>query len=185
MQVALTDITARKKAEAYLEYLGTHDVLTRTLNRSFFVDELNRLERKGPQPVTVIIADLNGLKAANDELGHARRRRAAAPRRRGVRLAGREAGVGRRGSAATNSRCCCPAPTPPAAKRCSPSLTELIELNNQFHPNSELSISTGIATSRPGDRLEQVVKRADMKMLHAKRLHYLQGNQERRESGAA
>jgi hypothetical protein len=30
VQVALTDITARKKAEAYLEYLGTHDVLTRT-----------------------------------------------------------------------------------------------------------------------------------------------------------
>jgi GGDEF domain-containing protein len=70
VQVALTDISARKKAEAYLEYLGTHDVLTRTLNRSFFVDELNRLERKGPHPVTVIIADLNGLKAANDELGH-------------------------------------------------------------------------------------------------------------------
>src|SRR5664279_3810583 len=71
VQVALTDISARKKAEAYLEYLGTHDVLTRTLNRSFYVDELNRLERKGPQPVTIIIADLNGLKTANDELGHA------------------------------------------------------------------------------------------------------------------
>jgi PAS domain-containing protein len=94
VQVALTDITARKKAEAYLEYLGTHDVLTRTLNRSFFVDELNRLDRKGPKPVTVIIADLNGLKTANDELGHgagdALLRRAG----RGVRLAGREAGVG-------------------------------------------------------------------------------------------
>src|ERR1700730_4990566 len=71
VQVALPDITARKKAETYLEYLGTHDVLTRTLNRSFFVDELNRLERKGPLPVTIIIVDLNGLKAVNDELGHA------------------------------------------------------------------------------------------------------------------
>src|ERR1700734_1216243 len=36
VQVALTDITARKKAETYLEYLGTHDVLTRTFNRSFY-----------------------------------------------------------------------------------------------------------------------------------------------------
>ena len=71
MQVALTDITARKKAEAYLEFLGKHDVLTKLYNRSFYVDELNRLERKGPQPVTIIIADLNGLKAANDQLGHA------------------------------------------------------------------------------------------------------------------
>ena len=71
VQVALTDITARKKAEAYLEYLGKHDVLTKLYNRSFYVDELNRLERKGPFPVTIIIIDLNGLKAANDQLGHA------------------------------------------------------------------------------------------------------------------
>ena len=71
VQVALTDITARKKAEAYLEYLGQHDVLTKLYNRSFYVDELNRLERKGPFPVTIIVADLNGLKAANDQWGHA------------------------------------------------------------------------------------------------------------------
>src|SRR4029077_12038351 len=71
VQVALTDITARKKAEAYLEYLGQHDVLTKLYNRSFYVDELNRPERKGPFPVTIIVADLNGLKAANDQWGHA------------------------------------------------------------------------------------------------------------------
>jgi GGDEF domain-containing protein len=71
VQVALTDITARKKAEAYLEFLGSHDSLTKLCNRSFFVEELNRLERKGPWPVTIIMVDLNGLRAANDELGHA------------------------------------------------------------------------------------------------------------------
>jgi GGDEF domain-containing protein len=59
----LTDITARKKAEAYLEFLGRHDALTKLYNRSFYVEELNRLERKGPRPVTIIVADLNGLKA--------------------------------------------------------------------------------------------------------------------------
>src|SRR3546814_5754219 len=37
--LAMTDITARKKAEAYLEYLGKHDVLTQLKNRSFYVDE--------------------------------------------------------------------------------------------------------------------------------------------------
>ena len=42
-------------------------------------------------------------------------------------------------------------------------LAGLIELNNQYYPDYELSISTGIATNRPGDHLEQVVKRADMK----------------------
>ena len=59
-------------------------------------------------------------------------------------------------------------------------LAGLIELNNQYYPDFGLSIPTGIATSRPGDRLEQVVKRADMKMLHAKRLYYLQANRDRR-----
>ena len=56
VQVALTDITARKKAEAYLEFLGKPDVLTKLYNRSFYVDELNRLERKGPFPVTIIMS---------------------------------------------------------------------------------------------------------------------------------
>ena len=70
VQVALIDITARKKAEAYLEYLGKHDVVTKLYNRSFYVEELNRLERKGPWPVTMIMMDLDGLKVANDQLGH-------------------------------------------------------------------------------------------------------------------
>jgi len=63
-------------------------------------------------------------------------------------------------------------------------LAGLIEFNNQYYPDFELSISTGIATSRPGEWLEQVVKRADM-MLHAKRLYYLQANRDRRGTGAA
>ena len=70
VQIALTDITARKKAEAYLEYLGKHDVLTKLHNRAFYMDELNRLERKPLRPVSAIVIDLNGLKDANDTLGH-------------------------------------------------------------------------------------------------------------------
>lgn len=35
-----------------------------------------------------------------------------------------------------------------------------------------LSLSMDIATSRPGERLEAVVKRADLLMLEAKRAHY-------------
>jgi diguanylate cyclase (GGDEF)-like protein/PAS domain S-box-containing protein len=184
VQVALTDITARKKAEAYLEYLGTHDVLTRTLNRSFYVDELNRLERKGPLPVTVIIADLNGLKAANDDCGHAAGD--ALLRRAGEvfgSLVEKPASVSRIGG--DEFAVLLPATDAAGGAAVLASLAELIEVNNQYYPDVELSISTGIATSRPGDRLEQVVKRADLKMLHAKRLYYLRANRERRATGAA
>jgi diguanylate cyclase (GGDEF)-like protein len=184
VQIALTDITARKKAEAYLEYLGTHDVLTRTLNRSFYVDELNRLERKGPQPVTIIIADLNGLKTANDELGHGAGD--ALLRRAGEvfgSLVEKPASVSRIGG--DEFAVLLPATDAAGGEAVLASLAELVEVNNQYYPECELSISTGIATSRPGDRLEQVVKRADLKMLHAKRLYYLQANRDRRGAGAA
>jgi len=183
VQIALTDISARKKAEAYLEFLGTHDVLTRTLNRSFYVDELNRLERKGPQPVTIIIADLNGLKTANDELGHGAGD--ALLRRAGEvfgSLVEKPASVSRIGG--DEFAVLLPATDAAGGELVLASLAGLIELNNQYYPDAELSISTGIATSRPGDRLEQVVKRADLKMLHAKRLYYLQANRERRRIGA-
>ena len=61
VQVALTDITARKKAENYLEYLGKHDVLTKLYNRAFYTTEINRLERNMLRPVSCIFMDMNGL----------------------------------------------------------------------------------------------------------------------------
>lgn len=70
VQMALTDITARKKAENYLEYLGKHDVLTKLLNRSHYTEEVNRLERSSLRPVSSIYIDMNGLKVVNDAFGH-------------------------------------------------------------------------------------------------------------------
>jgi PAS domain-containing protein len=100
--VSLTDITARKKAEAYLEFLGKHDVLTKLRNRSFFNDELVRLERRGPWPITVLVADLNGLKGVNDEGGHAGGDALQGGRRPGLRGAHRRRRV--RAAAARHGR---------------------------------------------------------------------------------
>ena len=176
VQVALTDITARKKAEAYLEFLGTHDVLTRTLNRSFYVEELNRLERKGLQPVTIIRADINGLRVVNDELGQAAGD--ALLRRAGEvfeSLVEKPASVARIGG--DEFAVLLPGTDGVVGEAVLTTLAELIELNNQYYPDVRLSISAGVATSRPDERLEQVAKRADMKMLQEKkRSHYLRTN---------
>jgi diguanylate cyclase (GGDEF)-like protein len=184
VQVALTDITARKKAETYLEYLGTHDVLTRTLNRSFFVDELNRLERKQAQPVTIIVVDLNGLKAVNDGRGHAAGD--ALLRRAGEvfdSLIEKPASVSRIGG--DEFAVLLPGTDAAVGEAVVKTLNELIEINNQYYPEIPLSVSAGLATSEPGDRLEQVVKRADMNMLRAKRMYHLQTNRNRRKTSAA
>ena len=58
-------------------------------------------------------------------------------------------------------------------------LQQITDLNNQFHAGAPLSLSIGHAVSQPGERLEAVVKRADLDMYNAKRAFY-QGLQERR-----
>jgi diguanylate cyclase (GGDEF)-like protein len=171
VQVALTDITARKRAEAYLEYLGKHDVLTKLYNRSFYVDELNRLERKGPFPVSIVIIDLNGLKAANDQLGHAAGdallRRAGEVLSKAVDKPSYAARIG-----GDEFALLMPGTDERDAKVVTDSIENLLEVNNQFYTGLPLSFAMGAATSQPGERLEAVVKRADLLMYEAKRAYY-------------
>lgn len=176
VQVALTDITARKRAEAYLEYLGKHDVLTKLYNRSFYVDELNRLERKGPFPVTIIIIDLNGVKAVNDQLGHAAGdellRRAGEVLNKAVDKPCYAARIG-----GDEFALLLPATEERDGRVVMESIENLLEVNNQFYSGIPLSFSMGIATSKPGERLESVAKRADLLMYEAKRAYYAAARQ--------
>lgn len=171
VQVALTDITARKKAEAYLEYLGKHDVLTKLHNRAFYKDELNRLERKSLRPVSAIIMDLNGLKEANDQLGHdagdALLRRFGEVLNSVVSRPNHAARIGGDEFAILM----------PGADKKDVSATvemirELLNINNQFYSNAPLSVSIGVATSRDGETMEELVKRADRAMYEDKRAYY-------------
>ncbi|SKA04182.1 GGDEF domain-containing protein [Consotaella salsifontis] len=179
VQVALTDITARKKAEAYLEFLGKHDVLTRLHNRSFFIDELNRLERKATFPVTILVADLNGLKQANDTLGHAvgdeLLRRAGEVLEKAVLKPNSVARIG-----GDEFVVVMPGIANGEADEMVDTIEKLVELNNRFYAEPPLSFSIGIATSRPGERLEVTASRADERMYDAKRDYYETSGAERR-----
>lgn len=182
VQVALTDITARRKAEAYLEFLGRHDPLTKLYNRSFYVEELNRLERKGPLPVTVIVADLNGLKAANDQLGHAAGD--ALLRRAGEvikELVDKPCTAARIGG--DEFAILMPGVDQQDGEAMMENIRQLVDINNQFYTAVTLSLSMGVATSRPGERLEAVVKRADLLMFESKRAHYADETADDRATG--
>lgn len=52
-------------------YLSYHDQLTGLYNRRYFDEELRRIDTDGNYPLTIIMADVNGLKLLNDSLGHA------------------------------------------------------------------------------------------------------------------
>lgn len=64
------DITKRKELEIALRHDSTHDILTGLYNRAFFETELERFARSRMFPMSIVIADLNNLKAVNDTLGH-------------------------------------------------------------------------------------------------------------------
>ncbi|MDI6906578.1 MAG: GAF domain-containing protein [Thermoanaerobacterales bacterium] len=65
-------VQALRRSEAEFRELSIKDKLTGLYNRLFFEEELKRLERGRVWPVSIILADLDGLKAVNDSLGHAR-----------------------------------------------------------------------------------------------------------------
>lgn len=178
--VSLVDITARKKAENYLEYLGKHDVLTRLRNRTFYAEELNRLSRRGPWPLTVIAIDLNGLKRVNDEQGHAagdallRRvgevlaKAADAPACTAARIGGDEftvllPGMDARVGLTVKER-----------------IETLLELNNQFYAGNPIALSIGLATCTSGAQLEQCVQQADRAMYEEKARFYNKSAYDRR-----
>ncbi len=64
------DISERIRFEERLRFFSLHDQLTGIYNRTYFEEELKRLSSSRDYPITMISADLDGLKLINDTLGH-------------------------------------------------------------------------------------------------------------------
>jgi diguanylate cyclase (GGDEF)-like protein len=169
--VAVSDITARKKAEAKASYLSTHDLLTGLHNRGYFEERLLQMEKEERYPASVVMIDLNGLKLANDAGGHeagdALIRRAgeviakvAEKNDLAARLGGDEFAL------------LLPCQDERAALAKVAQLETLLDANNRFFGGTSLSLSIGVATGHAGEPLEQVQRQADKHMYEAKRAHY-------------
>ena len=181
--LSLVDISARKKAEAYLEYLGKHDVLTQLRNRAFYVEELNRLTRKGAWPLSLIAIDLNGLKRINDEYGHASGdtllRRMGEVLSKAVDAPACAARVG-----GDEFMVLLPGMDEHSALQVQERIHSMVELNNQFYPGQTLSVAMGVACCDAGSQVEAAAHRADQQMYAAKLRHYQQHGLDRRQGSA-
>jgi diguanylate cyclase (GGDEF)-like protein/PAS domain S-box-containing protein len=169
--VALQDMTARKKAEEYLRYLGTHDVMTGLYNRAFFEETLIKLERTRRDPISMILIDLNYLKVTNDQFGHQEGdkliRRVAEVLKASIsegdivaRIGGDEFIIVVPDSDINN------------AKEMIERIQALVLVNNKFYREPELSLSLGAAMSNPSLPLEKVMSLADDEMYKNKGLFH-------------
>lgn len=64
----IRDVNSEVVHRNKLEFLATHDTITKLYNRKLFEEKLNSTEYN--YPVCVIACDLDGLKLLNDALGH-------------------------------------------------------------------------------------------------------------------
>lgn len=64
------DITDRKRMEDELRRASMFDSLTGVYNRNYFEMELKRLQVNRRFPVSIVLADVDGLKEINDKQGH-------------------------------------------------------------------------------------------------------------------
>ena len=68
--ITFMDVSDRKKKEAEIHYLSCYDPLTGLNNRRCFDERLPAFDIPGNLPLSVIFADINGLKMTNDIFGH-------------------------------------------------------------------------------------------------------------------
>lgn len=171
--LSIEDMTARKKAEDYLRYFGTHDILTKLYNRTYFEEELSRLKSSRLFPVSIIVADVDGLKRTNDTAGHQAGddliRRTAEVLKASFRDEDVVARIG-----GDEFAVIMPETTEVAGAQAVSRIQRILELNNKYYSGPPLILSIGIATGKRGANLMEVQREADDRMYQEKRKHYLE-----------
>ncbi len=64
------DVTEKKEQIRGIEYLSCHDTMTGLYNRRCFEDHREKIDIPENLPLSLIFADINGLKMTNDIFGH-------------------------------------------------------------------------------------------------------------------
>ncbi|MFO7941378.1 MAG: PAS domain-containing protein [Bacillota bacterium] len=164
------DVTKDRRNEVRLQFLSLHDRLTGLSNRARFEDELRRLEigRGEEFPVTLMMADIDGLKLVNDSVGHEEGdkllRGAAWVLKKTLRRSDLLARIGGDEFGAILLR------TPvDEVSAIEERFREAVAIYNERNPNLPLSLSLGFATcDEAKGSLETVLHEADRAMYRDK-----------------
>jgi diguanylate cyclase (GGDEF)-like protein/PAS domain S-box-containing protein len=162
------DISERMRIAEELVYLGTHDPLTGLYNRTFFEEEMRRLQAGRHFPVSILIGDLDNLKEVNDRHGHAAGdellKATAATMKECFRTDDLIARVG-----GDEFVVLLPGVAEEETHEALERLTRCMDGYNSQHSLLPIRISFGIATGEKGTQLEIVLHEADQRMYAVKR----------------
>jgi diguanylate cyclase (GGDEF)-like protein/PAS domain S-box-containing protein len=164
----VTDITDKIQYVEQLRFANTHDQLTGLFNRSFFDAEIDRMKSSRHYPVSVVMADIDGLKLVNDSFGHAAGdsliKRAAQALRESFRGEDMVARIGGDEFAAI-----LPAADEQVVKEAIKRVLACQEEFSRTDGEHTLSISLGSATAKNADQLGEALRLADSRMYYYKK----------------
>lgn len=161
------DISDRKQKEQKLEFLGTHDALTGLYNRAYFEGVLARLQAEKECPVSIIVSDVDGLKKTNDTLGHAAGDQQLINTANVLKNAFRSYDVVTR-LGGDEFAVILPKANHDAAIKTLNRVKERLQAFNQKNPSTPIHLSFGVATSKKGCSLAQLLQEADQLMYREK-----------------
>jgi diguanylate cyclase (GGDEF)-like protein/PAS domain S-box-containing protein len=162
----------RRRSQEQLAHMARHDALTGLPNRFLFRERLERgLAEAAPgAAVAVLCLDLDGFKVINDTMGHpagdALLQQVAERLRGSVRSGDISARIGGDEFAVIQANIRQPEDVVQLAGRLIAAFGEPFELNDQL---VAVGASLGIAMLEPGLLAEDLIKRADIALYHAKK----------------
>jgi len=164
-----TSVAMINAAQKSLSYLSTHDTLTGVYNRLFLETEIKRLENSRQFPISIIMADIDGLKNINDTFGHSTGDRVL------VNLANLFSGVFRQEDIVSRLGgdefvILLPNTGASIAKKIIKRIEKQTVAYNKRHMDLPIKFSMGISTAKQGESLEGHLKNADNLMYEKKRI---------------
>lgn len=157
----------KRIAEENVRYLSQHDALTGLYNRTFFNEEISGLCPAQQFPLSLLIADVDGLKAVNDRHGHSAGdlliQKAARVLEHGVRIEDAVVRLGGDEFAVILHRT-----DQAGAQAIVVRIRETLKEYNRREPAPLLSLSLGVATAHGPDQIEEALRLADEAMYREK-----------------